>query len=55
MLIPRVASSLITTTTQMADELAEINGIKPDVSFAEGEEKEVGSVTRQVGCVLFIA
>jgi len=30
----------------MADELAEINGIKPNVLFDDGEEKEVGSMSR---------
>ena len=28
------------------DELAEINGIKPNVYLADGEEKEVSSMTR---------
>jgi len=30
------------------DELAEINGIKPNVFLADGEEHEVGSATRYV-------
>jgi hypothetical protein len=30
----------------MADELAEINGIKPNVVLADGEQREVGSATR---------
>jgi len=32
----------------MADELAEINGIAPNVILEEGEEKEVGSSSRFV-------
>jgi hypothetical protein len=28
------------------DELAEINGVKPNVSMADGDEREVGSMTR---------
>ena len=31
-----------------SDELAEINGIKPNVLLADGEEREVSSMTRQV-------
>jgi hypothetical protein len=36
----------------MADELAEINGVKPKVVLADGEEREVGSMTRQVPSLL---
>ena len=32
----------------MADELAEINGIKPNVLLEDGEQREVGSATRWV-------
>jgi hypothetical protein len=31
-----------------SDELAEINGVKPKVAMADGEEREVSSMTRHV-------
>jgi hypothetical protein len=32
----------------MEDELAEINGIKPKVVIADGDEREVSSMTRSI-------
>lgn len=37
----------------MADELAEIDGIKPNVWLEEGDEHEIGSQSRFVIQVLF--
>jgi hypothetical protein len=35
----------------MEDELAEINGIKPKVAMADGDEREVSSMSRCVNAV----
>ena len=38
------------------DELAEINGIKPNIYLADGEEKEVSSMTRFARlCLVFFS